>query len=94
MSAASKIIIQMNQKVGGVTWEVNRTEEFSKKKSMYGAFSISKGKRGFTLAFVGTLNSENTKVYSMCKIGYKRKEDIPKADFDAIFLNWAKYYVQ
>jgi hypothetical protein len=39
------------------------------------------------------LNSENTKVFSMCKIGYKRKEDIPKADFDTIFLSWAKNYV-
>lgn len=61
---------------------------------MYGAFSISKGKKGFTLAFVGTLNSENTKVINYCKTGYKRKEDIPKADFDTIFLNWAKSYVQ
>lgn len=93
MSAASKIIIQMNQKVGGVTWEVERTDYFANRKSMYGAFSISKGPRGFTLAFVGTLNSENTKVFSMCKMGYKRKEDIPKADFDAIFYAWAKNYV-
>jgi hypothetical protein len=60
---------------------------------MYGAFAISKGKKGFTLAFVGSLNSENTKVYNTCRIGYKRKEDIPKADFDVIFYNWAKCYV-
>jgi len=60
---------------------------------MYGAFSLSKGRKGFTLAFVGTLNSENTKVISYCKTGYKKKEDIPKVDFDAIFLNWAKNYV-
>jgi aubergine-like protein len=93
MSAASKIIIQMNQKVGGVTWEVIRGSYFAKKKCMYGAFSISKGKRGFTLAFVGTLNPENTKIFNSCKTGYKRKEEIPKADFDAIFMNWAKNYV-
>lgn len=93
MSAASKIIIQMNQKVGGITWEVNKNDYFAKHKSMYGAFSISKGKKGFTLAFVGTLNPENTKVFNFCKTGYRRKEDIPKADFDTIFLNWAKNYV-
>jgi hypothetical protein len=40
---------------------------------MYGAFSISKGKKGFTLAFVGSLNSENTKVFNWCNVGYKRK---------------------
>jgi hypothetical protein len=60
---------------------------------MYGAFSISKGKKGFTVAFVGTVNSECTKVVSYCKTGYKRKEDIPKADFDTIFLHWAKNFV-
>ena len=43
---------------------------------MYGAFSISKGKKGFTLAFVGTLNQENTKIYNYCKTGYARKEGI------------------
>lgn len=61
---------------------------------MYGAFSLSKGKKGFTLAFVGSLNTKNTKVFSQCRIGYKRKEQIPQADFDSIFLNWAKNYVQ
>jgi len=94
LSAASMILIQINQKIGGITWEVLRKSQYlDKKKMMYGAFSISKGKKGFTLAFVGTLNSENTKVYSFCKTGYKRKEDIPKADFDSIFTNWAKNYV-
>ncbi len=61
---------------------------------MYGALSLSKGKAGFTLAFVGTLNSQNTRVYNYCKLGFKKKEDIPEADFYTIFLNWAKNYVQ
>jgi hypothetical protein len=93
MSAASKIIIQMNQKIGGIAWEVVKKDYFDKKKAMHGAFSISKGKKGFTLAFVGTLNSENTKIFNYCKTGYRNKEDIPKADFDAIFMSWAKNYV-
>ena len=74
LSAASKLIIQMNQKIGGVAWEVIQDEYFEKRKVMYGAFSLSKGKKGFTLAFVGSLNSKNTKVFSQCRIGYKRKE--------------------
>lgn len=60
---------------------------------MHGAFSISRGKKGFTLAFVGTLNAANTKVFTHCKVGYPRKEDIPAADFYGIFFNWAKTYV-
>lgn len=60
---------------------------------MYGAFSISKGKKGFTLAFVGTLNSENTRVFSFCKTGYPRKEAIPKNDFSQIYKDWAKSFV-
>lgn len=60
---------------------------------MYGAFSISKGKKGFTLAFVGTLNQENTKIYNYCKTGYARKEGIPKNDFNHIYKEWAKNFV-
>jgi len=57
MSAASKIILQMNQKIGGTIWEVYKEAKEFNTKMMYGAFSISKGKRGFTLAFVGTLDN-------------------------------------
>ena len=48
---------------------------------MYGAFAISKGKKGFTLAFTGSLESTYTKVFSFCKTGYKSKENIPQADY-------------
>lgn len=94
LSAASKIILQMNRKVGGVGWEVNRTEYFNKRTSMHGAFSISRGRKGFTLAFVGSLNNSFTKVYNQCIVGYPKKEDIPSADYQAIFLGWAKSYVE
>ena len=73
MSAASKIILQMNQKVGGISWQVKRTSYFQQRKTMYGSFSISKGKKGFTLAFAGSLNSENTKVIVYAKTGYPKK---------------------
>lgn len=61
---------------------------------MYGALSISKGDRGHTLAFVGTINSECTKVFSACKYGIKDKENIPVNDLQEIFVNWAKSYFQ
>jgi hypothetical protein len=95
MSAASKIVIQMNIKVGAVPWEVQKNHEYFKSKNlMYGALSISKGDRGHTLAFVGTINSECTKVFSACKYGIKDKENIPVKDFEEIFINWAKSYYQ
>lgn len=93
LSAASMILIQINQKIGGTAWEVVRKSEYlSTKKMMYGAFSISKGPKGYTLAFVGTLNSVSSKIFTYCKTGYKSKEDIPKADFEAALTKWAQNY--
>lgn len=78
MSAASKICIQMNIKVGATPWEVKKKHPYFKNKNvMYGAISLSKGSKGFTIAFVGTINNECTKVYSDCQIGIKSKENIP-----------------
>lgn len=95
MSAASKIVIQMNVKVGAVPWQVEKRHPYFKGKNlMYGALSISKGDRGHTLAFVGTINSECTKVFSACKYGIKDKENIPVKDIEDIFVNWAKSYYQ
>ena len=95
MSAASKIVVQMNQKAGGVAWKVLQQEQAYtiKKKTMYGAFAISKGKNGFTLAFNGTTDNSFTRGFSYAKTGYKNKESIPQADFEAILVNWARNYV-
>jgi hypothetical protein len=41
---------------------------------MYGGISISKGKGGYSVAFVGTTNNEGTKIYSACKSKVARKE--------------------
>ena len=65
----------------------------SKKKVMTGSFSISKGKKGFTLAFVGTTNPELTKVFNYCKVGFPSKESIPIAEYESVFKNWARSYV-
>jgi len=85
----------MNQKVGGTAWEIIQQEGAytAKKKTMYGSFAISKGKKGFTLAFVGTLDANFTKVFCYCKTGYTTKENIAQADFENLFVNWAKNYV-
>lgn len=59
---------------------------------MYGAISISKGKGGYTLGFVGTTNASCTSVYSDSRIGIKKKEELPPAMLQDIFINWAKTY--
>lgn len=75
MSAASKIILQMNVKIGFPIWEVPKESKYLQKKNMmYGGISISKGKGGYSVAFVGTTNNECTKVYSACKAKVPRKE--------------------
>ena len=64
----------MVMKAGGAIWKVIKTgTDMDKLRTMYGSFSISKGKSGFTLAFVGSLNSDYTKVFSYCKTGFPRK---------------------
>ena len=75
MSAASKIGIQMNIKMGSTPWSVEKQHDYFKKKNiMYGALSLSKGKKGFTLAFVGTISNDCTKIFSDVKMEIEKKE--------------------
>lgn len=62
----------MNAKLGLPLWEVTN-QPFGKSKVMYGAISMSKGANGFTLAFVGTIDKNCTKVYSEAVVGIKKK---------------------
>lgn len=62
----------MNVKVGLAPWKVQKRHQyFQQKNIMYGALSISKGPKGETLAFVGTIDSDCTKFFSDCKFGIK-----------------------
>ena len=74
MSCASKILLQMNVKIGLPIWKViKKATYFKDKRVMYGAFSLSKGKNGFTLGFVGTTNDSSSDIFSESKVGIKRK---------------------
>jgi len=65
LATASKIIVQMNAKIGKVLWEIITAHPFWKDKDiMYGAFSINRSAKGYTLAFVGTTNKSLTKIFS------------------------------
>lgn len=75
MSSASNIVIQMNAKAGGAPWTVLKSHNyFNGKQTIYGSFSISKNENGTnTLAFVGTVDNECTKIFSHCKTKIKNK---------------------
>lgn len=57
---------------------------------MYGALAINKIKKGYVLSFVGTINSECTKVFSFCKI--IPDKNVPKDILEHIFIVWAKTF--
>ena len=65
----------MNAKLGYPLWEVESFANLGKEKNfMYGALSLSKGEKGYVLAFVGTIDGKCTSIYSDSKIGIKKKE--------------------
>jgi hypothetical protein len=58
----------MNAKLGKALWAIIPKHPFWKDKSIvYGGLSLSRGKKGHTLAFVGTYSRDLTKVYSNSK---------------------------
>ena len=83
MSVAENIGIQMNVKIHGVPWEVSTSNDYFKNKNCaFGGLSISKGKKGYSVAFVGSVNSSGSKYYSHYKIGVNRKGNIPNYFFN------------
>jgi hypothetical protein len=97
MPIASKLVLQMNQKVGGTAWVVAPGENsyILKKTFMYAgvAFSKGKGKDGYTISLVGTIDRALTQTFSSCKTDLKIKEAIPSAHFEGLFADWLKEYV-
>lgn len=93
LSVASKVAIQMNVKSGGVGWSIDtESKSLRSKRSACGAFSTSKGSKGFTISFVGMLNSQSTKVYSNYHLNLKRKEEVPANFFLESFYDWIKKF--
>lgn len=69
MSAASKIMMQMNVKTGHPLWVVPNTNPVWKEKTVAVAgLANSKGKGGNTLGFVGTTNPELNQSFCDCKL--------------------------
>lgn len=77
MSIASKIAIQMSCKAGDAPWLIdNNVPYFRNRNFAYAAISSSKGKGGFTISFVGTVNNLCTEVYSNYIVKVSKKEKI------------------
>jgi hypothetical protein len=68
LSIFSKIICQINAKLGKALWSIPPKHPFWKDKTFcYGGLSLSNGKGRNTLAFVGTYSQDMTKVYGNSK---------------------------
>lgn len=92
-SIASKVAIQMSCKAGDAPWVINNSiPYFQKKNFAYCSLASSKGKGGFTISFVGTLNNSASKVYSNYGIRLARKERIEEKLLKDWFVNWIKNY--
>lgn len=69
MSAASKIMMQMNVKNGHPLWIVPNNHPVWRNNTVAVAgFANSKGKGGTTLGFVGTINPELNLSFCDCKL--------------------------
>ena len=94
-AVVSKTLIQINEKIGGTAWEVMPSENGAIGESMaHGGIAISKGKKGFTLSFVGTINLNGTKFWNYSKTNYRNKDDFPEEDIFNIFKNWFKQFIR
>lgn len=90
LSIASKILLQINQKIGGHAWEAVHSPNsyIAKRRVMCAGISISKGPKGYSLAFVGTIDAKMNRVCSFCKIGYRKKENIKVEEIEDLFIKW------
>ena len=83
----------MSCKAGSAPWVVgNNVPYLVKKNFAYCSLSSSKGKGGFTISFVGTINNECTQVFSEYALKMKRKDIIDQAILKDWYVNWIKAY--
>jgi hypothetical protein len=77
LTTFSKIVCQINAKLGKALWSVPPQHPFWKNKSFaYGGISISYGKEGSTLAFVGTFSQDMTKTFSYSRTKLPVKDPV------------------
>lgn len=70
LSFASKIILQINSKIGHPLWSVPNYHPFWNEKSTklaVAGIASSKGKQGTFVGFIGTTNPDLTHIITECK---------------------------
>jgi hypothetical protein len=83
----------MSCKAGDAPWIVdNSIQYFNKRNFAYSAISSSRGKGGYTISFVGTINNSCTQVYSNYILKVQKKERIDGIHLRRWFINWMKSY--
>jgi aubergine-like protein len=92
LSFASKIILQMNSKIGHPLWSVpNYHPHWKGNKIAIAGIASSKGKKGTTIGFVATTNSDLTHVHCDCK-KIESRDGISSALFQGLFTPWLQNY--
>lgn len=75
MSVASKLVMQMNAKVGHPLWTVlNQHKVWRENQVAVASIASSKGKKGTIIGFVGTTNEDLNSYFSDCKQVRDRKD--------------------
>ena len=92
LSFASKIVLQMNSKMGHPLWSVPNYHPFWKTaKVAVAGIASSKGKKGTFISFVGTTNAELTHIITDCK-AVKSRDNLSSALFQSMFTSWIQNY--
>jgi hypothetical protein len=94
LSFASKIILQMNSKIGHPLWSVPNYHQDWKEKNMRVAIAgiaSSKGKQGTFIGFVATTNPDLTHIITDCK-EVKSRDSVSSALFQSMFTSWIQNY--
>ncbi len=94
LSFASKIMLQMNSKIGHPLWSVPNYHPYWQKgatKVAIAGIASSKGKKGTTISFVATTNQDLTHVFSDCK-KVESRSSLSSALFQGLFTQWLQSY--
>lgn len=79
LSVFSKVICQINAKLGKALWTLPPQHPFWKDRSLIcGGLSLSKGSSGHTLGFVGTFSQDMAKTYANSRSRLPPRQEIPE----------------
>lgn len=75
--------------MGAILWDIGSNTDLFKKKIMFGAVYLAKDKSGYSVSFVGYINTQIKQVFSFNKRGFPKISDI---NFELLVIHWGKNY--